>query len=168
MADDKEAKKAKTAVQIETARLSVPISVIVGVIVVALGLGAWALLEYLDRRNPPKPPALTAEAKQYVHNLQLSDVEMKATESYMKQKVVEILGNIANVGPRPVKVVEINCVFRDAYGQVVLRERVAIVGGKTGPLAPGDKKSFRLAFDNIPESWNQALPDLIIAQIVFG
>jgi len=64
-------------------------------------------------------------------------------------------------------VVEINCVFYDAYGQVVLRERVAVVGRRTGSLAPGGMKSFRLAFDNIPESWNQALPQLVIAQIVF-
>jgi len=46
--------------------------------------------------------------------------------------------------------VEINCVFRDAFGQVVLRERVAIVGSRTGTLAPADVTNFRLAFDNIP------------------
>jgi hypothetical protein len=86
----------------------------------------------------------------------------------MKQAVVEIVGKVTNSGPRTVKVVEINCVFRDAYGQVVLRERVAIVGNRTGPLAPGEQKRFRLAFDNIPESWNQGLPDLVIAQIIFG
>jgi hypothetical protein len=113
------------------------------------------------------PPVLTAEAKQYVRNLQLSDVEMKAAESYMKQQVVEILGKIANHGSRTLNLVEINCVFYDAYGQVVLRERVAVVGRRTGSLAPGSTKSFRLAFDNIPESWNQALPQLVIAQIVF-
>jgi hypothetical protein len=51
---------------------------------------------------------------------------------------------------------------------VVLRERVPIVSRKIGGLAPGEIKNFRLAFDNIPESWNQALPQLVIAQIVFG
>jgi hypothetical protein len=81
--------------------------------------------------------------------------------------VVEITGNIANNGPRTVKVVEINCVFYDPYGQLVLRERVTVVGRRSGLLAPGDTKSFRLAFDNIPESWNQQLPALVIAQIVF-
>ena len=48
---------------------------------------------------------------------------MKAHESYLKQSVVEIVGNIQNVGDRVVKTVEIRCVFYDAYGQVVLRER---------------------------------------------
>jgi len=151
----------------DEAKLSIPIPVVVGAIIVMLGLGAWVGYDYWLRKHPPAPPVLTAEAKQYVRNLQLSDVEMKAAESYMKQQVVEILGKIANHGSRTLKVVEINCVFYDAYGQVVLRERVAVVGRRTGSLAPGGMKSFRLAFDNIPESWNQALPQLVIAQIVF-
>ena len=150
----------------EPVKLSIPVPVMVGAVIVILVVAAWSFMDYRARKNPPKLPVLTAEAKQYVHNLQLSDVEMKATESYMKQKVVEIVGKIANNGSRTVNMVEINCVFRDPYGQVVLRERVAIVG-RAGPLAPGTTKSFRLAFDNIPESWNQALPDLVIAQIVF-
>jgi hypothetical protein len=151
----------------EPTELSIPIPFAVGAIVVILGLGAWAAYDYWARKHPPAPPVLTAEAKQYVHNLQLSNVEMKAAESYMKQRVVEILGKITNNGVRALRVVEINCVFYDAYGQVVLRERVTIVG-RAGVLRPGDKKNFRLAFDNIPESWNQALPQLVIAQIVFG
>ncbi len=62
---------------------------------------------------------------------------------------------------------EIHCLFRDRYGQVVLRERVAIVGRRTGPAAPGQTRNFQLTFDNIPESWNQAMPDLVISQIQF-
>jgi hypothetical protein len=135
---------------------------------VILGFGAWTGYDYWARKHPPAPPVLTSEAKQYVRNLQLSDVEMKAAESYMKQQVVEIVGKITNNGPRTVNLVKINCVFYDAYGQLVLREPVPIVGQRTGPLAPGQTKKFRLAFDTIPESWNQALPQLVIAQIVFG
>jgi hypothetical protein len=152
----------------EESKLPIPIPLVVGAIVVALGASAWAVYDYWARQHPPVPPVLTAEAKAYVRNLQLSEVEMKAAESYMKQRVVEIVGKIANNGPRQVNVVEINCVFYDPYGQVVLRERVPIVGGRTGALASGSKKNFRLAFDNIPQSWNQALPQLVIAQIIFG
>jgi hypothetical protein len=152
----------------EDSKFSIPIPLVAGGIIVVLGLSAWGAYDYWQRKYPPAAAVLTAEAKQYVHNLQLSGVEIKATESYMKQRVVEITGDVTNNGPRAVKVVEINCVFYDPYGQLVLRERVAIVGRRTGLLAPGDKKSFRLAFDNIPESWNQQLPALVIAQIVFG
>jgi hypothetical protein len=103
-----------------------------------------------------------------VRTLQLMDVDMQKHESYMKQAVVEITGRSATMAIRTLRVVEINCVFYDPYGQLVLRERVPIVGQKIGGLAPGEIKNFRLAFDNIPDSWNQALPQLVIAQIVFG
>jgi hypothetical protein len=42
-----------------------------------------------------------------------------------------------------------------------------VVGGSAGALAPGQTKSFRLPFDTIPESWNQVMPGLVIAQIQF-
>jgi len=34
-------------------------------------------------------------------------------------------------------------------------------------VKPGETKPFRLAFDNAPQGWNQAMPDLVIAQIQF-
>ena len=42
-----------------------------------------------------------------------------------------------------------------------------IVSQKMGGLAPGEIKTFRLPFDNIPESWNQAMPQMVIARIDF-
>ena len=93
---------------------------------------------------------------------------MKATDAYLRQTLVEILGKITNFGDRNLASVDINCVFYDPYGQVVLRERVSIVRSRQGGLKTGETKDFRLAFDTIPESWNQALPQMVIAQIVFN
>ncbi len=154
--------------KIATEQKSVPVSVLVVALVVILGAGFFLYLDRASRRPPPAPAPLTAAAKAYVHSLQLMDVDMQKHESYMKQAVVEITGKIGNNGDRQLRVVEINCVFYDPYGQLVLRERVPIVSQKIGGLAPGEIKNFRLAFDNIPDSWNQALPQLVIAQIVFG
>ena len=50
----------------------------------------------------------------------------------------------------------------------VLRERVAIVKMSGKGLKPGETRSFRLPFDSIPSSWNQALPQLVIARIEFA
>jgi hypothetical protein len=146
---------------------SIPVAVLVGVVVVILGAGFFLYLDRASRQPPPPPGPLTGEAKAYVRNLQLADVDMQKHESYMKQAVVEITGKIGNKGSRTLNNVEINCVFYDPYGQVVLRERVPIVSQKIGGLAPGEIKNFRLAFDNIPDSWNQAMPQLVIAQIIF-
>ena len=147
---------------------SVPVFGIIVALALALGAGAFWWLDYQSRHRTTEHPVLTAEARAYLKSLALSEVQMEANESYLKQEVVEINGKIGNKGDRVLKLVEINCVFTDAYGQVVLRERVPIVSQKIGGLAPGEIKSFRLAFDNIPESWNQMLPQLVIAQIVFA
>ena len=111
------------------------------------------------------PAAVTAEAKAYVKNLKLSGVDMKATENFAGAAVVEIVGNITNGGDRPLERVDLSCVFYDVSGLVVLRERVPIV--KT-TLKPGETKPFRLAFEGVSQSWNQTLPQLVIAQIVFA
>jgi hypothetical protein len=146
---------------------SIPVLPLAVGLVLLLGAAGFYFLER-QSGGTSRPPVLTGDARAYVHYLKLSEVDMKAHESYLKQAVTEITGKIGNEGDRVLKLVEINCVFSDAYGQVVLRRRVPIVGQKSGGLAPGEVKSFRLAFDDIPESWNQALPQLVIAQIVFA
>lgn len=139
----------------------------VAAVVVLLGAGVWGYTRYVDRQGASDIP-LTPEAKVYTRNLQLSDVELKASENYFQQSVVEIDGKIANTGGRPLEAVEIYCVFRDSYGQLVLRRRLAIVSRRMGGLKPGETKSFRLPFDDLPQSWNQAMPQLVIAGVKFS
>jgi hypothetical protein len=141
-------------------------AMVIGLVLV-LGLGGFFFLDRAAKKPPPAPPPLTGPARAYAGKLKLTNVEMKAHESYLKQSVVEIVGNIQNVGDRIVKTVEITCVFYDAYGQTVLRERVPIVSPRIGAVAPEQIKPFRLPFDNVPESWNQAMPQLVMAGIEF-
>ena len=122
----------------------------------------------LTRPVPVKQDAkITAEAKAYVKFLALGDVGMTSAEAFNGAKLVEIKGTIGNQGTRSLKQVEITCVFYDPYNQIVLRNRQAIVRAATGGLKPGETKPFRLAFDDLAESWNQALPQVIIASIDF-
>lgn len=143
--------------------LSAP--VVIGVIAVLLAGGAAAYLTFGPKPAPPPPPVLTQEAKDYLPNLKLSDVGLQAAESYINSSLVEILGKIGNEGNRSVKLVQVNCVFRNVYGQPIRRELATVVG-KAG-LKPGETKPFRLAFENPPQGWNQAMPDMVIAQIQF-
>jgi hypothetical protein len=148
-------------------KFSVPPAALVIGLVGLVGLGAFLILEREARRPAPEPPPISGEAKEYVKNLRLLDVNMAAKDSYLKHSLVEITGKIGNDGERVLQLVEINCIFYDYYGQVVLRQRVQIVSRKMGSLAPGEIKNFRLPFDNVPESWNQAMPQLVIARIDF-
>ena len=134
-------------------------------------LGAFGWLTFGPKPAPAPAAVLTAEAKAYLPNLDIDNVKLQAAESMVNQRVVEILGDISNKGTRVVKLAEVTCVFKDYSGTEVKRERLAIIGGAVlgakGDLAPGATKHFRLAFDDVPESWNQALPSLYIAQIQF-
>jgi hypothetical protein len=134
---------------------------------VLAGGGVLAYLEYAPHKPAAEAP-LTPEARAYIGNLKLSDVGMKAAKNYFSQVVVEIAGNITNAGDRNLDTVEIYCVFTDYYGKTTLRQRVPIVSAKMGGLKPGETKSFRLPFDNLPDSWNQGMPQLVIASVKFN
>jgi hypothetical protein len=140
--------------------------VVMGVLLM-LGLSGFVYLQFFSSRNVRDLP-LTPEARAYVRNLNLSDVAMKATDSYLKQTVIEIDGKIGNLGDRAMDLVEIYCIFYDQYGQMVLRTRVPIVSPRMGGLKPGETKSFRLPFDDVPDRWNQAMPQLVIAGVKFS
>ena len=127
---------------------------------------AGGLLWFVTRPKPAETTIqLSADAKAYAHNLQLSGVTMKATESYVGQTVTEIEGKIQNTGTRTVQHAEIYCIFYNAYGEVILRERVPIVAAT---LKPGETRAFRLPFDDIPGNWNNQMPQLVIARIEFS
>jgi hypothetical protein len=146
---------------------SIPPVAIVISLVLALGIAGFVFLERASKQPAPPPPPLTDEAKAYVKNLRLANVDMKAHESFLKQSVVEITGEIGNAGDRMIRSVELNCVFYEPMGQVVLRQRVAIVSPQMGGLPPNQTKQFRLPFDTVPESWNNVMPQLVIAGITF-
>ena len=132
-----------------------------GILAVLVGALVW----FVSRPKPfTSRVPLTADARAYVRNLQLSDVTMKATESYVRQTVTEIEGRITNSGDRPVKQADLYCIFYNVYGEVVLRDRVPIVKNL---LQPGESRPFRLPFDDIPASWNNQMPQLVIARIEF-
>lgn len=135
--------------------------------VAVLGGAALYYLEF-SKQGPPADLPLTPDAKAYVRNLRLADVGMKGTDNYAGQTLVEIVGKISNAGDRGLDTVEIHCIFYDVSGQPVLRTRLPIVGGRMGGLKPGETKSFRLPFDELPQSWNQAMPQLVIAGIKFS
>ncbi len=140
--------------------------VVIGTIVL---LGLVVAIVYLNRPAPKaaEGPA-SSEAKAYLPYLDLSDVTMKANENFMKQQVVEIEGSIGNKGPRPLQSIVVYCLFNGVDGREIQRERVPVLQSKTAPLKPGETRRFRLPFDNLPDSWNQVLPKMVIAQIAFA
>jgi hypothetical protein len=149
-------------------RKKLPLVPIVVCVVIAAGL-VIALL-YLNRpvTRPENSGRAAPEARAYVGNLALSDVTMQATENFMQQRVVEIQGKITNNGPRPLESVDVYCLFYGVDGSEIHRERLPIVPARGAALTPHETRPFRLPFDSLPDGWNQTMPRLVIAQIVFA
>ena len=132
-----------------------------------LGIAGFGYLEWKGRSDlPVEQVVLTDEAREYLTSLDLSDVEMGATDNSLGQTLVEITGTIRNIGDRPVRSIRLNCVFFDVYGIELHRVLSTIVRSSQG-LQPGGEVPFRLPFDDIPDGWNQVLPSLYVAEIVF-
>jgi hypothetical protein len=140
-----------------------PTSIVIGLAAVLI-LGVFGWLTFGPKPAPPPPPVLTEEARDYLEHLTLENVHMQAAESMVNSRLVEILGTIRNNGRRRIRLAEVTCVFRDYNEQVIKRERLPIVADT---LEPGQAKPFRLAFDDLADTWNQVMPTLVIAQIQF-
>lgn len=136
-------------------------------VIVLLGAAAGGLFWWLSTQAPGEGPQLTEQARAYLPHLALSDVEMTAEEDFLEQTVVVIEGKITNNHSQTISLVEVNCVFREVNGIEIGRERGVLIGRRSGALAAGETKSFRLAFDAVPLEWNQAMPSLFISQIQF-
>jgi hypothetical protein len=148
-------------------RTSVPVLVSAVVVLIAL-IVAVVYLARTPAHTGSTQTAASAEAKAYLPYLQLSDVNIKAAENFMKQRVVEVDGKITNNGPRPLESVSVYCLFRGVDGREVYRERVPIIQATGTALKPGETRDFRLPFDSLPDTWNQAMPTMAIAQITFA
>ena len=143
---------------------TVPLLIVVGLVV---GTVPFAYMEWRERtERPPEQIVLTDEARAYLPELDLGGVEMSAKENALGQTLVEITGKITNLGQSNVRRIRLNCVFFDVYGVELHRVLSTIVRDSDG-LAPAAEREFRLPFDDIPLGWNQVMPNLYIAEIVF-
>jgi hypothetical protein len=143
------------------------VPIIIGAVVLLALVAAYFYLNS-SRRTVQSEAQASADAKAYVKNLELADVNMQAAENFMKQQVVEVVGKISNRGPRALDSVYVYCLFYGVNGQLLHRERVPIVRSKGKKLAPNETRAFRLPFDALPAGWNQDMPKLVVAQITFA
>jgi hypothetical protein len=147
---------------------AVPLAPLLTAMVVVLAFIAGVV--YLNRPAPTAAESIASqEVKGYLKNLALSDVKVQASENLLNQKVVEVVGNISNNGPRDLNSIDVVCFFYNVEGHPIHRERSRIVGGAIAPgsLKPGETKSFRMPFEGLPDGWNQDTPKMVIGQIAF-
>ena len=130
------------------------------------GLISYFLLLQKEARTSGIP-VLTPEAEAYLRHIDLSGVRLQAEDTFLEQTIISVEGNIGNSGERPIAALRVNCAFRDPYEQELGRFLMAVVA-PADPLDAGETQAFRLAFDAVPQGWNQRVPQLYIAEIQFA
>jgi Protein of unknown function (DUF3426) len=149
---------------------SAMVPMIAGVLVIGLVIGAVLVL---GRRNPNAG----AIVDPYAQKLQLSDLKMTTAQNFVRATVIYLEGTARNTGDKTVSHAGVEAEFKDAMGQVVLREQRPLmvteerpnysdnVDLNVSPLKPGQSKQFRLSFEGVPNDWNRQAPDLRISSI---
>jgi hypothetical protein len=139
----------------------------------ALGLAVLAGIFWLGPPAPPPTPSipavlppLTPEDQAYLGQIDISQLELSRWQNFLGQEVTYLDGIVTNHGPRRIVALELTIEFQDVLGQVVLRENWRAIGGgrssalapRPTPLATGESRSFRAAFEHIPQDWNRGRP----------
>ena len=144
--------------------------ILVGIVIVGIVVGILALIFRAEQKKPVAPPA-------YAANLKFSDIKTSAAQNFVGATVSYIDGAITNTGDKTVIHAVAQITFKDELGQTAQREELPIRVLRTGgpydeavdlnlsPLAPGQRKPFRLTFENISAQWNHAYPELQIMQV---
>ena len=141
------------------------------IFIAAAGLAVVVVLAIIASRHRTHSShietPLTAEQKDYLANIAVSEVKMSAAENFLGQTVIYMDGQVANNGSRSVKEIEVQLEFVDILGQIVLRDRAKPLSPPAPPLKPGENRAFQLFFDHMSTQWNQAPPRVTIRSVQF-
>ena len=126
---------------------------------------AWFVWEPTATRKPRSPQEIqslkmTSAEQEYLKNIQVGNLALSRAENFLHQEVTILNGEVYNAGNEPVSGLRLTTTFADEMNQIVLRETRAVLGSPEQPLAPGERRSFEISFDHVPNSWNMQRPSV--------
>jgi hypothetical protein len=147
---------------------------IVAIVVAALILAA--IIYYMPRGPKPLPAATGAEVPQqpYISQLQLKSVKLVPAPIGSQ---VYVVGTIENTGTSDVHGITVQARFFDNNGTQIFTDTQPMVpitqqnnattpgSFADSPLKANGRSDFRVAFSNIPKTWNHQLPELRIVHV---
>jgi hypothetical protein len=140
-------------------------------VLVALAVGLWFAFGPAGGRRASPPPSDTANLKmtpvdeEYVKNVQIENVALSRAENFIHQEVTILNAEVYNSGKQAVAGLRVTMTFSDEMNQIALRETRSIFGAQEKPLGPGERRSFEISFDHIPNSWNMQQPTVVVSYL---
>jgi hypothetical protein len=149
------------------------------VAVVAAALILAAFLFYLPRtpKRGATPTAASVPSQPFGQTLQIANLKVQPSPTGGS---VYIQGTVSNTSPQKINDVTVVARFFDKGGNVVLQDTVPMqslpketantvgVSFAEDPLKADGSKEFRIAVDNVPDTWNHDAPALEIAHVGFA
>jgi hypothetical protein len=117
-------------------------------------------------RNEPHLPSGAAE-QAYAQRIQIENIALSRAENFANQEIISLSAEMANLGDRSLKTVEVTVEFSDEMPQVVLREPRILFGTSSTPLSAGGRREFEVSFEHVPSSWNMQQPVVRVTGIQF-
>ena len=145
--------------------------------VVVLAVAVGAIWFFGHRKTPPAVTPISAPTDPYAANLAIGDLHMSESANLAGGKSTYLDGRIANNGSRTVTGIGAQVLFRDPAREVawnvtqpmtLIRTREPYIDVEpiaAAPLKPGDSREFRLIFDNVPQDWDGAFPEIRIVRV---
>lgn len=115
------------------------------------------------RKSAPTP-----EETAYVKNIQLTPGGVTAAQNFLQHTVTTVEGTVTNKGNKTVLYLQINLTFSGIEGNPIGQKQAWPVSGHTLPLKPGETRSFKESFDQVPAAWNQAPPKMTVARLILA
>jgi hypothetical protein len=152
---------------------SITTIIIASVVLLAVVAGVWFIFEPFTAHKRPSGPAvanlkMTPAEQEYVKNIQIGNVSLSRAENFLHQEVTILNGEVYNAGPASLSSLRLTTTFSDEMNQIALRETRSILGSPEVSLAPGERRSFEISFDHVPNSWNMQQPTIIVAYLQFS
>jgi hypothetical protein len=129
---------------------------------------------FIGRSKGPATPTTLQPPAPYAASLALTNLAMSEADSFSGGKVTYLDGHIQNTGNRTLVGATVQVVFAndEAMPPAIVTQPLTLVRMtqpyidiepvSAEPLKPGDSHDFRLAFESIPQNWNQQMPEMRI------
>jgi hypothetical protein len=140
---------------------------LIGAVVVVVLLLVFGWVERPGPAGPVEKPLPFGAAEQaYAGNVKFENMKMSRFANFLNQEVTYLDVDIDNQGNRSIAALAVTVEFRNIENQVVKRQTLRPLGEQAAPIAPGERRSFRLAFEQIPDDWNMQYPNIKVTGLV--
>ena len=146
-------------------RSQLPIAFLVGIVIVAVLVGAAVLYSKYSSPSGPvveKPLPMGPAEQAYAPQVHFLEPKMSRAANFLNQEVTFIFGSVQNSGQRQVRQIEVTLEFHDVFNQVVLRDKQRLFMPNAPPLKPGEQRDFQITYEQVPAQWNQVYPTMRI------